>query len=136
VEGKIMAKKPSKYTEGDRNAARYGMPGTQPQKPAKKYIVRSADGKREIASTSMNWRGVAGGTPTSDARELDKRAKSAKKSGATASAAAAEARAKNVRGSAAMTKKAKEAILMAKRKANADKAQKAIEYRTTARRPK
>lgn len=115
-----MAKEP-KLTRGDRGAARYKQPGTQQQKPAKSFIVRTPGGT-PVAKVDMNYRGVAGGLPTQNADDLRRYAKDARESGATDSARAAESRAKNVDGHNEQTKKAKAAIKKAKIRAQQQRA--------------
>ena len=95
-----------KLSWSDENANRRAAPFTKPQKPASTYDIKSAAGKN-LGSATMNYGGVAGGNPTRSAKELDRRAKSSAKSGATDSAKAASDRANAVRKSDRMNAEAK-----------------------------
>lgn len=85
----------------DRNAERRGTPGRDKQVPAKDFVI-TLNGK-PVTRTSMNFRGLKGGLPTADARELRRRAKSYDEQGASDSARAARVRAANVEGHKTVT---------------------------------
>lgn len=118
---------PKKYTSGDRNASRTAMPGTKRQTPVTTSTVRTPSGKK-VADVKMNYKGIAGGLPTTDSGELRKRASAAKSQGATSSAKAASMRADNLDGHAKMDMANRSAISAAKSRARLS------EYKTTARR--
>jgi hypothetical protein len=103
---------PNRYSDSDRNAGRTSQPFTKPQKPTKKYELMSADGREVVATTKMNWRGVAGGLPTDNARDLRDRARANERLGHTASAEAAKKRAASVEGHQKMTAAAKRQLQM------------------------
>lgn len=115
-----MAKKKERYSYSDQVAARTNMPGSRPQTPTEESTIRGVDGSI-IDKVRMNFAGIAGGLPTSDASTLRQRAKAYDKEGATSSAAAARTRARNVDAHADDTAKAKKEIKRRKLKADAEK---------------
>lgn len=88
-----------RLSSSDRNANRTAMPGTKPQKPTKKFTIRSADRKRILAETEMNFGGVAGGLPSQNIKELLRREKAFREQGAIDSANAVALRIRNIHGS-------------------------------------
>ena len=109
------------YSLSDRNAARTAMPGTKRQVPADDTIVYTPDGKRIADVVTMNYAGIAGGLPTTDAQALRNRARFEGDVGNTASASAAKIRASNVEGHNKATEKTKSEIKLRQLKAAADK---------------
>lgn len=96
-------------SSSDRNAARYGMPGSQQQRLTETSIVRTATGK-PVARVNMNYGGLAGGLPSNNVDELLRRAKMYEEMGAFKSAKAARMRAENIRGHARMTQQTLDSI--------------------------
>jgi len=80
------------------------MPGTQRQTPVERSTVRTPNGT-PVASVDMNYRGVAGGLPTDDPDELERRANLYEEMGAFESAQAARMRAENLRGHNTLTQR-------------------------------
>ena len=116
-----MAQKKSRYSESDLVAGRNAMPGSRPQTPAEDYVITMPSTGERIGGTRMNYAGIAGGLPTSDASTLRQRAKAYEKAGATDSATAARIRARNVDEHADMTAKTKKDIKLKQLEAAAKK---------------
>lgn len=128
-----MAKKEDRRSRSDRNAERRGVPGRDRQVPTDTTGIYM--GGEHIANVDMNFRGLMGGLPTTDARELRRAAAFGRDTGATDSARAAETRARNVEGHDRMTRTARQAVQEEKRMADA-RAREAAAAKRRAKRPK